>query len=64
MNLTGKKTYIFGLIVTLLGVLQSDQNFQALLGTHQGLVTSVIGFGILILRSLTATPPLESKTPQ
>lgn len=60
MNLTGKKTYVFGMLIVLLGTLQSDPNFQALLGSHAGLVTSIIGFGVLILRSLTTTPPLQS----
>lgn len=59
MNLTGYKTYIFGLAVTILGVLQTDPNFTAMLGTHAGLVTSLIGVGILVLRSLTTTPPLQ-----
>lgn len=43
-----------------MGVLQSDPNFAALLGSHAGLATSAIGFGILILRSLTTTPPLQN----
>lgn len=57
---TGYKTYILGLAVTLLGVLQTDPNFQALLGTHMGIVTSVIGVLIMVMRTFTTTPPLQS----
>lgn len=57
---TGYKTYILGLAVTMLGVLQSDPNFQALLGSHMGIVTSIIGVLIMVMRTFTTTPPLQS----
>lgn len=56
--LKGKRTYILGLAVMLLGQMQSDPNFSALLGQYAGIATSVIGIAIMVLRSVTNTSPL------
>jgi hypothetical protein len=57
--LKGKRTYIYGVLIMILGALQTDPNFAALLGPWQAVVTGAIGFGILVLRSITNTSPMQ-----
>jgi len=47
----GKKTYIVGTVIAVFGTLMADPNFQALLGSHAGLVTQVLGLLVLWARS-------------
>lgn len=55
----GKRTIIFGVLVTVLGALQAVQltDWMELVGDQAaGAITSGIGVAILVLRYLTTTP--------
>lgn len=59
--MTGLKTFLFGLAVTIFGALEGF-DFTAYLGSEKaGYVTGVIGVIIMILRYLTTTPIFKSE---
>lgn len=57
-RLKGWRTVAFGLLVTLLGVLEAVQaiDLSALFGDHYGVAMAVIGLTTIALRMITTGP--------
>ena len=58
--LKGKRTFIFGAIVTLLGTAQTLNWTDILSPDTAGIVVAGIGAAIMVLRAFTNTPPGQS----
>lgn len=52
---TGWKTLVFGVATALLGVLQSAE-ITDIVAQYPGIVTTVIGVAVIVLRFITTTP--------
>jgi len=58
-RLKGWRTMAFGLLVSVYGLLAAFQGFDwtPLLGTHaNGIITALIGVGVIVLRFVTTSP--------
>ena len=59
--MAGWKTFIFGLLVTIFGALETF-DFTSFFGESTGgLITSAIGVIIMVLRAITKTPVFKSE---
>ena len=59
--LTGKKTVIVSLLITIFGALESFDFTQLLGGDIAGYVVTGIGIIMFVLRALTTTPILKNE---
>lgn len=58
--MTGWKTLLFGVSTALLGLLQSAE-ITNIVAQHPGMITTVVGVMIVVLRFVTTTSIFESK---
>lgn len=58
--LRGNRTFIFALLLVILGQIQTWDLAQLVPPTYIGQLTSAIGMAVAILRFLTTTPPFDN----
>ena len=59
--LKGKRTFIFGAVIALLGTAQALDWTEVLTEQNAGIVVAGIGAVIVVLRAFTNTPPGASE---